>query len=45
MAYTREVEGGGVLSCPIVVQYATVWAMQAGSRNERTVDSCTNDSR
>jgi len=36
---------GGVVYCPIVVEcIVTVWAIQVGGRNERTIDSYTNDS-
>ena len=43
MAYTTGVRWG-VVYCPIAVQwYCNMWAMQAGWKNERTIDSCTND--
>jgi len=42
--HTKERFLGGVYiaqeSCNSI---ATVWAMQAGRTNERTIDSCTND--
>ena len=37
MAYNR---GGGGPILPNTI--ATVWEMQAGRKNERTIDSCTN---
>ena len=44
-AYEREVEGGSYfaqLSCNSI---ETVRAMQAGRKNENTVDSCANDQK
>jgi len=50
MAYTREVEGGGgggggILPNSRALVFAPVWAVQVGRSNERTIHSCTNDSK
>jgi len=44
MAYTREVEEGSYIAHSSCSSIATVWAIQAGRKNERTIDSCINDS-
>ena len=43
MSYKREVEGGLYIARWLCNSIATVWAMQAGRKHERTIDSCTND--
>jgi len=45
MAYTREIEGASYIVQSSGNIIAILWAMQVGSRNERTIDSCTNDSK
>jgi len=45
MAYKREVEGGSYTAQKSWNGIPTVWAMQAGRKNERTINSCTNDSK
>jgi len=43
MAYTRGVGRGSYIAQSPCDSIATVWAMQAGRKNARTIDSCTND--
>ena len=46
MAYKRQVERGSYIaqsSCNSII--VTVWAMPPGRKKERTIDSCTNDSK
>jgi len=42
-AYTREVMGASYIAQSTCKSIARVRAMQAGRKNERTTDSCTND--
>ena len=43
MAYTRKVRLGSCVAQSPCNSIATVWAMQAGRKIEKTIDSCTND--
>ena len=43
MKYKRGVGGGSNIAQKSCNSIATLWAMQAGRKNERTIDSCTND--
>jgi len=43
MAYKRDVEGGSCIAQSPCNSIATVWAMQAGRKNERKIDACTHD--
>jgi len=44
-AYKGEVEEGSYIAQESRNSIATVWPMQVDWRNERTIDSCTNDSK
>jgi len=45
--YKGEVEVGSYIAQQSCNSFATVWPMQVqvGGKNERTIDSCTNDSK
>jgi len=45
MTYKREVEGGSYLAQLPWYSIATLWAMQVGGNNKRTIHSYTNNSK